>query len=69
MNFMSFDSRTLRKDDSPKQRVLSSHPNCVCIKMAARLFVIKDGDFLVCHDSNPYQAWLKAELFLTPKQK
>jgi len=66
---MSFDSRTLRKDDSPKQRVLNSHPNCVCIKMDSRLFVIKDGELLVCHANNAYQAWLKAELFLAPNHK
>lgn len=66
---MSFDSRTQRKDDSPKKRVLGTHPNCVCIKKEARLFIIMDGDKIVCHDSNAYQAWLKAELFLTPNPK
>lgn len=61
---MSLDSRTLRKDDSPKNRVLGTHPNCVCVKKEARLFVIMDGAKYVCHDRNAYQAWLKAEMFL-----
>lgn len=66
---MSFDSRTLRKDDSPKKRVLSSHPNYVCIKKESRLFIIMDGESYICHDKNAYQAWLKAELFLSSMQK
>lgn len=62
---MSFDSRTLRKDDSPKKRVLDTYPDCVCIKKEARLFIIMNGEKYICHDRNAYQAWLKAELVLS----
>lgn len=37
---MSFDSRTMRKDDHPKMRVLSKCPNCVCIKKNPNYFLL-----------------------------
>lgn len=62
---MSLDSRTLRKDDSPKTRVLALNPNCVCVRLDRSIYAIKDGEKYVCQARNAYQAWLEAEFVLS----
>lgn len=56
---MSFDDRTLRKDDSPKNRVQQKFPQYKCVK------VWTHGDV------SAYEAWRLAEsmLILEPERK
>lgn len=61
---MTFDSRTQRKDDSPKARVLARFPQYQCIKKPGFGFVITDGANNLCGDKTAYEAWRTAESIL-----
>lgn len=61
---MSFDDRTLRKDDSPKTRVQLKYPQYKCVKVFNNAFVITDGTNHLCEDVSAYEAWRSAECIL-----
>lgn len=61
---MSFDDRSLRKDDSPKARVQARFPQYQCVKVTGFGFVITDGKNNLCKDKTAYEAWRTAESIL-----
>jgi hypothetical protein len=62
---MSFDDRTMRLDDSPRDRVRQVHPKCVCTAVywngRREGFVVSLNGKTIASATQAYQAWLLAE--------